>query len=136
VKKFRWKVQKNYFVNRKERKEKVFQSREREKGFEREMPNTTELRESAEQVTARLQALTSRSMQQVRGFASRGVRTIRGSLRRQKSENASQHWSTSSLSDKNSQNQDSSKTSLELELNPPRSLVAHVEREITEHHAF
>jgi hypothetical protein len=74
------------------------------------MPSAAELRESAEQ-------FTSRSMQQVRELTSRGIRSVQhrfnafsDSCRGRKNENAdNQHWSTSSLSERNSQNRDSSK---------------------------
>ena len=83
------------------------------KGFEREkMPTAAELRESAEQVTARMQALTSRSMQQVRRLTTRGVHRIQAftdTCRGRKNEDPVRHWSTSSLSERNSQPRDSSK---------------------------
>jgi hypothetical protein len=97
------------------------------------MPTAAELRESAEQVTARLQALTIRSMQQVRGLVSRGIgraREFTGNCRGWKSEEEGRHWSTSSASDRNSQNRDSSKATFGM------LLIAHVEREVTESHAL
>lgn len=76
------------------------------------MPTAAELRESVDQATTRLLALTSRSMQQVRGLASRGIHQVQAfsdSCRGRKREANDQQWSTSSTSERNSQNQDSSK---------------------------
>jgi hypothetical protein len=79
------------------------------------MPAVDEIRERADQVTGRLQAFTSQSMQQVRAFVSRSadfvqhrVIAFNQTCRGRKNGNGTQNWS-SSTSERNSQNRDSSK---------------------------
>lgn len=77
------------------------------------MPTAAEIRENAQQVTARLHAFTNQSMQQVSSLASRGARFVQhrfiafsDTCRGRKSEDAARDWTTS---ERNSQSRNSSK---------------------------